>query len=45
LGETGRQEYIAKAPFVLACGEDTFEEDKNQSNAAAVMRVVDLLPT
>lgn len=41
----GDHEYTAKAPFVFACGKDTFEEDKNQSNAAAVMRVIDLLPT
>jgi len=41
----GDLEYTAKAPFVFACGKDTFEEAKNQSDAAAVMRVVDLLPT
>ena len=41
----GDKEYTAKAPFVFACGKDTFEEDKNQSNAAAVMRVIDLMPT
>jgi hypothetical protein len=39
----GDKEYTGKAPLVFACGKDTFE-DKNQSSAAAVMRVIDLLP-
>ena len=40
----GDKEYTAKAGHVFACAKDSFEEDKNQSSAAAVMRVIDLLP-
>jgi quercetin dioxygenase-like cupin family protein len=41
----GDKAYTAKAGHVFACAKDTFEEDKNQSNATAVMRVIDLMPT
>jgi hypothetical protein len=40
----GDKTYTAKAGHVFTCAKDTFEEDKNQSNAPAVMRVIDLLP-
>jgi len=40
----GDDEYTAKTGHVFACAKDSFEEDKNQSSAAAVMRVIDLLP-
>ena len=40
----GDKAYTAKAGHVFACAKDTFEEDKNQSNAPAVMRVIDLMP-
>jgi hypothetical protein len=38
----GDKAYTAKAGHVFACAKDTFEEDKNQSNAPAVMRVINL---
>ncbi len=38
----GDEVYTAKAGHVFACAKDTFEEDKNQSNAPAVMRVINL---
>jgi hypothetical protein len=41
----GDRAYTAKAGHVFACAKDTFEEDKNQSSATAVMRVIDLMPT
>jgi hypothetical protein len=41
----GDQEFTAKAPFVFACATGSTEEDKNQTDAAAVMRVIDLMPT
>ena len=40
----GDNEFTAKAGHVFACAKDTFEEDKNQSSATAVMRVIDLMP-
>ena len=40
----GDVEYTAKAGHVFSCAKGQFEEDKNQSSAAAVMRVIDLLP-
>jgi len=40
----GDLEFTAKTGHVYACGKGTFEEAKNQSGAAAVMRVIDLLP-
>ena len=40
----GDKTYTAKAGHVFACAKDSFEEDKNQSNATAVMRVIDLMP-
>jgi hypothetical protein len=40
----GENEYTAKTGHVFACAKDSFEEDKNQGSAAAVMRVIDLLP-
>lgn len=40
----GEEEFTAKTGHVYACAKDSFEEAKNQSNAAAVMRVIDLLP-
>ena len=40
----GELEYTAKTGHVFACGKGTFEEDQNRSDAAAVMRVIDLLP-
>ena len=40
----GDKEFTAKTGHVFTCGKDTLEEDKNQSSAAAVMRVIDLLP-
>jgi len=40
----GELEYTAKTGHLFACGKDTFEEDKNQSSAAAVMRVINLFP-
>jgi hypothetical protein len=40
----GDKTYTAKAGHVFACAKDTFEEDKNQSNTTAVMRVIDLMP-
>jgi hypothetical protein len=41
----GDNEFTAKSGHVFACAKDSFEEDKNQGSAAAVMRVIDLLPT
>jgi hypothetical protein len=41
----GDNEFTAKSGHVFACAKDSFEEDKNQGNATAVMRVIDLLPT
>jgi ethanolamine utilization protein EutQ (cupin superfamily) len=38
----GDKAYTAKAGHVYACAKDTFEADKNQSNAPAVMRVITL---
>ena len=38
----GDKAYTAKAGHVFACAMDTFEADKNQSNAPAVMRVITL---
>jgi quercetin dioxygenase-like cupin family protein len=38
----GNNTYTAKAGHVFACGKETFEEDKNLSNAPAVMRVINL---
>jgi quercetin dioxygenase-like cupin family protein len=38
----GDRSYTAKAGHVFACGINTFEEDKNQSSAPAVMRVMNL---
>lgn len=40
----GDVEYTTKPGQVFSCAMGQFEEDKNQSNAAAVMRVIDLLP-
>ncbi|HEU0222244.1 MAG TPA: hypothetical protein VFR34_08575 [Paracoccaceae bacterium] len=40
----GEKEFMAKTGHVFACAKDSFEEDKNQGNVAAVMRVIDLLP-
>ena len=40
----GDVEYTTKPGQVFSCATGQFEEDKNQSNAAAVMRVIDLLP-
>jgi hypothetical protein len=40
----GDKAYTAKAGHVFACAKDTYEEDRNQSNATAVMRVIDLMP-
>jgi hypothetical protein len=39
----GDNTYTAKAGHVFTCAKDSFEEDKNQSNATAVMRVIDLM--
>jgi quercetin dioxygenase-like cupin family protein len=41
----GDRAYTAKAGHVFACAKDTQEEDKNQSSATAVMRVIELMPT
>ncbi len=41
----GETPYTAKTGHVFACAKDSFEEDKNQGSTAAVMRVIDLLPT
>jgi hypothetical protein len=41
----GDKAYTAKAGHVFACAKDTLEEDKNQSSATAVMRVIDLMHT
>ena len=38
----GDKAYTAKAGHVFTCAKDTFEADKNQSNAPAVMRVINL---
>jgi quercetin dioxygenase-like cupin family protein len=40
----GDKTYTAKAGHVFTCAKGTNEEDKNLSNAPAVMRVIDLLP-
>lgn len=40
----GDKEFTAKMGHTFTCAKDSFEEDKNQSNATAVMRVIDLLP-
>jgi hypothetical protein len=40
----GDNEFTAKSGHVFACAKDSFEEDRNQGSAAAVMRVIDLLP-
>jgi hypothetical protein len=39
----GDNTYTAKAGQVFTCAKDSFEEDKNHSNATAVMRVIDLM--
>jgi ethanolamine utilization protein EutQ (cupin superfamily) len=41
----GENQYTAKTGHVFACAKDSFEEDKNEGSTAAVMRVIDLLPT
>jgi hypothetical protein len=40
----GDKEFTAKMGHTFSCAKDSFEEDKNQSSAVAVMRVIDLLP-
>lgn len=40
----GDKEYTAKAGHVFTCAANTPEEDKNKSDAVAVMRVIDLFP-
>jgi hypothetical protein len=40
----GDKAYTAKAGHVFACAKDTFEEDRNQSNAPSVMRTINLFP-
>jgi quercetin dioxygenase-like cupin family protein len=40
----GELEYTAKTGHLFACAKDSFEEDKNRSDAVAVMRVINLLP-
>ena len=40
----GDKEFTAKMGHVFTCAKDSHEEDKNQSSAVAVMRVIDLLP-
>ena len=40
----GDKEFTAKMGHTFTCAKDSLEEDKNQSNAVAVMRVIDLLP-
>jgi hypothetical protein len=40
----GDKAYTAKAGHVFTCAKDSFEEDRNQSSATAVMRVIDLMP-
>jgi quercetin dioxygenase-like cupin family protein len=40
----GDKEFTAKSGHVFTCAANTPEEDKNMSNAIAVMRVIDLLP-
>jgi hypothetical protein len=40
----GDKEFTAKMGHTFTCAKDSFEEDKNQSSAVAVMRVIDLLP-
>lgn len=40
----GDKEYTAKAGHVFTCAANTPEEDKNKSDAIAVMWVIDLLP-
>ncbi len=39
----GDKAYTAKAGHVFTCAKDSFEEDRNQSSATAVMRVIDLM--
>ena len=41
----GDKSYTAKSGHVFTCATGSTEEDKNQSNATAVMRVIDLMPT
>jgi hypothetical protein len=40
----GDKAYTAKVGHVFTCAKDSFEEDRNQSSATAVMRVIDLMP-
>ena len=40
----GDKEFTAKMGHTFTCATASFEEDKNQSKAVAVMRVIDLLP-
>ena len=40
----GDKEFTAKMGHTFTCAKDSLEEDKNQSSAVAVMRVIDLLP-
>jgi quercetin dioxygenase-like cupin family protein len=40
----GDKEFTAKMGHTFTCAKDSTEEDKNQSSATAVMRVIDLLP-
>jgi hypothetical protein len=40
----GDKEFTAKMGHTFTCAKDSSEEDKNQSSAVAVMRVIDLLP-
>jgi hypothetical protein len=39
----GDKAYTAKTGHTFTCAKDSHEEDKNESNAPAVMRVIDLL--